>query len=157
MKRDSHTLLVPTAAGELIDKITILRLKAEHLKQAEALTNVKRELKALEDVLRDAGDALKTSAVGLLTNELQNINTQLWDVEDALRLLESEQRFDSEFIALARSVYKLNDKRAALKRQINKASGSILIEEKSYGHAQNLSTNIMTSAKTQRSNSSAEN
>ena len=68
-----------------------------------------------------------------LTDALQAINTQLWDVEDALRLLEAEQRFDQEFIRLARSVYQLNDQRAALKRQINNACGSTLVEEKSYG------------------------
>ena len=129
MERDSHTLLVPVAAGELIDKITILRLKAERLQQAEALANVSRELKALEAVLNGAGPALGVDAVLSLTAALQAINTQLWDVEDALRLLEAEQRFDQKFIRLARSVYQLNDQRAALKRQINNACGSTLMEE----------------------------
>ena len=133
MKRDSHTLLVPVAAGELIDKITILRLKAQRLQRPEALANVRRELRALEAVLNEAGPALCVDAVLALTDALQAINTQLWEVEDALRLLEAEQRFDQEFIALARSVYQLNDQRAALKRQINEACGSTLVEEKSYG------------------------
>ncbi len=132
MERESHTLLVPVAAGELIDKITILRLKAGRLQRPEALANVRRELQALEAVLSDAGPAL-SDAVLTLTDALQAINTQLWDVEDQLRLLEADQRFDQEFIAQARSVYQLNDQRAALKRQINEACGSSLLEEKSYG------------------------
>ena len=133
MERDYHTLLVPVAAGELIDKITILRLKAERLQRPEALANVSRELQALEAVLNEASPALGVHAVLSLTDALQAINTQLWDVEDALRLLEAEQRFDQKFIRLARSVYQLNDQRAALKRQINEACGSSLLEEKSYG------------------------
>ena len=133
MERDSRTLLVPVAAGELIDKITILRLKTERLQQPEALTNVRRELQALEAVLKEADPALGIDAVLSLTERLQAINTQLWEVEDALRLLEAEQRFDQEFIRLARSVYQLNDQRASLKRQINESCGSSLMEEKSYG------------------------
>ena len=133
MERDSHTLLVPVAAGELIDKITILRLKEKRLQRQEALANVRRELQTLEAVLNEAGRALSIDGVIALTDALQAINTQLWDVEDALRLLEAEQRFDQEFIRLARSVYQLNDQRAALKRQINEVCGSSLLEEKSYG------------------------
>ncbi|MDA7433298.1 DUF6165 family protein [Synechococcus sp. AH-601-N10] len=136
MEENSHTLLIPVAAGELIDKITILRLKAERLQRPEALANVRRELQALEAVLAKHGTALKSNAVLALTDALQAINTQLWDVEDQLRILEAEQRFDGEFIALARSVYQLNDQRAALKRQINEACGSSLVEEKSYGAKQ---------------------
>ena len=136
MEEKSHTLLVPVAAGELIDKITILRLKAERLQRPEALANVGRELQALEAVLAQHGTALKSNAVLALPEALQPINTQLWDVEDQLRILEAEQRFDGEFIALARSVYQLNDQRAALKRQINEACGSSLMEEKSYGEQQ---------------------
>ena len=133
MERDSHTLLVPVAAGELIDKITILRLKEERLQRQEALANVRLELQGLEAVLNEAGPALSIDGVIALTDALQAINTQLWDVEDALRVLEAEQRFDQEFIRLARSVYQLNDQRAGLKRQINEACGSSLLEEKSYG------------------------
>ena len=104
MERDSHTLLVPVAAGELLDKITILRLKEERLQRQEALANVRRELQALEAVLNEAVPALSIDGVIPLTDALQAINTQLWDVEDGLRLLEAEQRFDQEFVALARSV-----------------------------------------------------
>ena len=133
MERDSHTLLVPVAAGELIDKITILRLKAQRLQRPEALANVRLELQALEAVLSDTGLTLSVDAMQTFTDALQAINTQLWDVEDTLRLLEAEQRFDQEFIHLARSVYQLNDQRAAVKRQINETCGSSLLEEKSYG------------------------
>ena len=133
MERGYHTLLVPIAAGELIDKITILRLKTKRLKRPDALANVRRELQALEAVLQEAGPELSIDAVLALTDALQAINTQLWDVEDALRLMEAEQRFGQEFIDLARSVYRLNDERAACKRRINQACGSSLLEEKSYG------------------------
>ena len=133
MKRDFHTLRVPVAAGELIDKITILRLKKERLRRPEALANVNRELQALEQVLDEAESSLKTTTVLSLTADLQTINARLWDVEDSLRVLESDQRFDEEFISLARSVYQLNDQRAALKRKINETCGSNLVEEKSYG------------------------
>ena len=133
MERDSHTLLIPVATGELIDKITILRLKAQRLQRPRALANVQRELQALEAVLEEAGTSMDINAAMMLTDALQAINTELWDVEDALRQLEAEQRFDQVFIDLARSVYQLNDQRAALKRQINEACGSSLLEEKSYG------------------------
>ena len=133
MERDSHTLLIPVATGALSDKITILRLKAQRLQRPRALANVQRELQALEAVLEEAGTSMDINAAMMLTDALQAINTELWDVEDALRQLEAEQRFDQVFIDLARSVYQLNDQRAALKRQINEACGSSLLEEKSYG------------------------
>ena len=94
---------------------------------------MQRELQALEAVLEEAGTSMDINAAMMLTDALQAINTELWDVEDALRQLEAEQRFDQVFIDLARSVYQLNDQRAALKRQINEACGSSLLEEKSYG------------------------
>ena len=126
------------ATVEVIDKITILRLKEKRLQRQKALTNVRRELQALEAMLNEVGPALRIDGMIVLTDALQAINTQLWDVEDSLRLLEAEQRFDQEFIRLARSVYQLNDQRAALKRQINEACGSSLIEEKSYGEQKPL-------------------
>ncbi len=132
---NAHTLLVPVAMGELIDKITILRLKTSRLQRPEALDNVRRELKTLEELLAqtDAARTLISDQLSALTNELQTINTKLWDAEDGLRLLEAEQQFDAKFIHLARSVYQLNDHRSAIKRQINLCCGSDLMEEKSYG------------------------
>jgi len=106
---------------------------AERLQRPKAQMNVRRELQILEAVLKDAGPELGIEKVQTLTGELQAINSQLWDVEDQLRLLEADQHFEREFIELARSVYQLNDQRAALKRQINEACGSLLVEEKSYG------------------------
>ena len=145
MERDSHTLLVPVAPGELIDKITILRLKDQRLQRPEAIANVRRELQALEAVLNDAGPGLSVDSLLTLTEALLAINSQLWDVEDALRLLEADKRFDQEFIGLARSVYQLNDQRAALKRQINETCGSSLLEEKSYGEQKPLTSYSETS------------
>ena len=132
-KHEPHTLLVPVAAGELLDKITILRLKTVHLRRPEALNNVQRELHALEKVLEEAGPALQTKTTTRLMQELQLLNTKLWNVEDDLRLLEAKQQFDEDFIAKARSVYQLNDQRAAIKRHINESCGSSFVEEKSYG------------------------
>jgi len=128
----STNLLIPISSGELVDKITILKLKLEHLETEAALTNVRRELLALEAVLEKA-PWRKNTEVAELTSKLLLVNSQLWEVEDKLRLHENEKRFDAEFIALARSVYKLNDQRALLKRTINEHSGSMLKEEKSYG------------------------
>ena len=123
MERDSHTLLVPVAPGELIDKITILRLKDQRLQRPEAIANVRRELQALEAVLKDAGPSLSVDSLLPLTEALLAINSQLWDVEDALRLLETDKRFDQEFISLARSVYQLNDQRAASSARSTKPVG----------------------------------
>ncbi len=126
-------LLVPIAAGELIDKITILRLKADNLRKPESLKNVRQELKALE-AIQSQGRMLHSNAMQSLTGQLQEINSQLWEVEDAIRLHEAAQRFDDDFIELARSVYQLNDKRAAVKRKINEICDSTFTEEKSYGN-----------------------
>lgn len=121
-------ILAPISAGELIDKITILEIKAERITDAAKRANVLRELTALS-ALRDA------HALGTLTAlaaSLKAVNETLWVVEDDLRDLEQAQRFDDRFIALARQVYVTNDRRAALKREINLAVGSAIIEEKSY-------------------------
>ncbi len=125
-------LLIPISSGELIDKITILRLKQQHLQREAALANVAKELHALESIL-DKVPWQKSHEITELTTKLQVVNSQLWEVEDQLRHHETEQSFDAEFIALARSVYKLNDERALIKRKINEHSGSMLKEEKSYG------------------------
>ena len=121
-------ILAPISAGELIDKITILEIKAERITDAAKRANVLRELTALS-ALRDS------HALGTLTElaaSLKAVNETLWVVEDDLRDLERDQRFDATFIALARQVYVTNDRRAALKREINLAVGSAIIEEKSY-------------------------
>ena len=116
--------------GELIDKITILRLKMQFIKNKEQLKNIKNELCILEPLLKE--NSLETHEINQLTNELYEINLKLWKIEDDLRDKERKSEFDDEFIALARSVYFTNDSRAEIKKKINVSSGSKLLEEKSY-------------------------
>ena len=123
-------ITVEIAPGELIDKITILEIKTERIRDAAKLDNVRIELKTLEKA-RDA--ALGSSAeLADLTGQLKKINEQLWDIEDNIRDCERERDFGKKFVELARSVYKTNDRRAALKHDINLLLGSHLVEEKSY-------------------------
>ena len=123
-------ILVEIAPGELIDKITILEIKSERIADAGKLKNVRVEL----DVLAAARDAAMAASAELadLTAQLKQVNEALWEIEDAIRDCERGQDFGPKFIELARSVYHSNDRRAALKRQINELLGSKLIEEKSY-------------------------
>ncbi|WP_292062806.1 DUF6165 family protein [Brevundimonas sp. UBA7664] len=121
---------IPVAVGELFDKITILRIKAARLSDAGQLANVGRELAELEAV---AAEVPGSEELDALVGRLQAINDALWDVEDGKRAHEREGRFDADFIALARRVYKENDQRAAVKRDINRVTGSALVEEKSHG------------------------
>ena len=121
---------IPVPVGELFDKITILRIKMVRLTDAGQLDNVRRELAELEAVAADIAGSAELDA---LAGRLQAINDALWDVEDGKRAHEREGRFDADFIALARRVYKENDQRAAVKREINLLTGSTLVEEKSHG------------------------
>lgn len=121
---------VPVAVGELFDKITILRIKAERIGDPAKEANVRRELEALEAV---AGAVPASTELDALVDRLHAVNAGLWDVEDGKRRHEREGRFDDAFIELARRVYKENDLRAAIKRQINDLTGSALVEEKSHG------------------------
>jgi len=125
-----NDILVPVSPGELLDKITILRIKAARIVDAAKLTNVKLELALLEATWRDSGCAAR----GLAQDEhaLQQVNERLWDIEDRIRDKEARQTFDREFIELARAVYVSNDERAAIKKRINAQLGSRLVEEKSY-------------------------
>lgn len=123
-------ILVPISPGELLDKITILRIKSERMSDVAKLRNVRHELALLERTWRDAVDP----AVDLAAEErdLARVNASLWDIEDRIREKEREQRFDAGFIELARAVYVSNDERAAIKKRINQKLGSTLVEEKSY-------------------------
>ena len=121
-------LLAPISAGELIDKITILRIKAQRI-AAEKRDNVRRELDLLEAL---AARELAGIDLDALTAELTAINAGLWDIEDGKRDCERRGDFGPAFVALARSVYIENDRRAAVKRRINDAAGSEIVEEKSY-------------------------
>ena len=123
-------ILVPISPGELLDKITILRIKQVRILDAGKLANVKLELALLEQTWRECGGA--TQEVTLEERALQNVNERLWDIEDRIRDKEAKRSFDRDFIELARSVYVANDERAAIKRRINTQLGSRLIEEKSY-------------------------
>jgi len=125
-----NDVLVPISPGELLDKITILRIKAARIMDAAKLANVKTELALLEATWRDCGCADR----GLAQEEraLQQVNEQLWDIEDRIRDKEARQTFDREFIELARAVYVSNDERAAIKKRINTQLGSRIVEEKSY-------------------------
>ena len=123
-------ILAPISAGELIDKITILRVKAQRIGDPAKEANVRKELALLEAT---ALSHIPPSAdMQRLTAELMAVNAALWDVEDGKRDCERRQDFGPDFVALARRVYIENDQRAAIKRAINAAAGSDIVEEKSY-------------------------
>jgi len=121
---------VPISPGELLDKITILRIKSERMSDAGKLANVRHELALLERTWSAA--VPPTANVRADEQALAAVNARLWDIEDEIRVLERRQQFDAAFIKLARSVYIENDERAAIKKRVNVALGSALIEEKSY-------------------------
>jgi len=125
-----NDILVPVSPGELLDKITILRIKAARIMDAAKLANVKTELALLEATWRDCGCAAR--ALAPEERALKRVNEQLWDIEDRIRDKEARQIFDREFIELARAVYVSNDERAAIKKRINTQLGSRIVEEKSY-------------------------
>ena len=122
--------VAPLSWGELLDKISILQIKSERVRSADAQTNIRRELDQLNAIAakRLAGDGALQAACG----RLKAINEKLWEIEDRIRDKERAQSFDADFIALARSVYHSNDERAAIKREINRHTGSALVEEKQY-------------------------
>ena len=123
-------ILVPISPGELLDKITILRIKSARMTDADKVRNVRLELDVLEKTWRDSGAAIPEVAADEAA--LQRVNEALWDIEDKISDKEIVQQFDAEFIELARAVYVTNDERAAVKKRINVALGSRIVEEKSY-------------------------
>jgi len=118
------------SAGELVDKITILKIKEEKITNKEKLVEIKKELDSLTNAFNKS--IKKNINLETLIKELKNINLKLWDIEDKKRELEKKQRFGKEFIELARNVYKFNDERAKIKLKINEALGSNIKEVKSY-------------------------
>lgn len=120
---------IPVPTGELFDKITILELKVRHLRDPAKRANAEKEL----DLLRRRAAPLDGASVAATVARLSAVNAALWDVEDELRVLEARADFGARFVDLARSVYRLNDERAALKRTIGVTLGSPILEEKSYG------------------------
>ncbi len=123
-------ILTPIAPGELIDKLTILRLKSEHISDEVKLANVRHEQQVLQ---KTADDAIPPSdELNRLWEMLYKVNSDLWVIEDDIRKCEARNDFGPAFIALARAVYVTNDERAKIKKHINVLLGSDLIEEKSY-------------------------
>lgn len=123
-------ILINTSLGELIDKLTILEIKRQNIRNSAKLKNVTKEWSVLNETLQNLG--FSASEIDNYYQELKKINQELWDIEDCLREKEREQSFDNEFTQLARSVYFTNDKRATIKKEINLKFGSELIEEKFY-------------------------
>jgi hypothetical protein len=123
-------ILVPVAFGELFDKITILEIKSERIKDPKKLENVRRELWELRKSWSKAAES-SIDIAGMIS-KLKAVNEALWEIEDRIRVKESLAEFDREFIELARSVYLRNDERSRHKREIDARLGSDLVEEKSY-------------------------
>ena len=121
---------VPISPGELLDKITILRIKSRRMSDPSKLSNVRLELRALEETW--GASAYAKVNIEADVGALLAVNERLWVIEDDIRDKERAQSFDAEFIRLARAVYFENDERAAIKRRINAALGSSIVEEKSY-------------------------
>lgn len=130
MKSSKNKLLAPISWGELIDKITILEIKSTKNFGRESLENIKFELDLLMFLLNNNSDF--QNKIYILKTQLFTVNSNLWKVEDDIRLKEKNNDFDNAFIQLARSVYILNDERSRIKKQINIILDSEIIEEKSY-------------------------
>ncbi len=133
MDKKIDKILAEISIGELFDKISILEIKKIRIKDSNKLKEIEKELNSLKETLKKNGltDPKDSELKGLIQNLMQ-VNTNLWDIEDAKRLAEKEQRFDESFIQLAREVYKKNDLRAKIKLDINKHLGSNIKEVKSY-------------------------
>jgi hypothetical protein len=120
---------VEISNGELLDKFSILEIKMGNITDPSKLINVENEYRELSN---ECTDLLRNSSISTLYSELKSINQRLWTVEDDIRECERRKDFGQEFVSLAREVYFTNDERARVKKEINLASGSSLVEEKSY-------------------------
>ena len=123
-------ILTPISPGELLDKLSILTIKLENITDATKRANVQVEHSLLSKVVNEG--IPKSNEITALNAALLSVNKELWDIEDDIRDCERAGDFGDEFIRLARAVYVTNDKRADLKKQINLALGSEIVEEKSY-------------------------
>jgi hypothetical protein len=121
--------VVPASWGELLDKISILEIKSARIVDAKAVANVRHELALLSECTQPIRSHASFTE---WTTALRTVNERLWDIEDKIRQKERDQAFDEEFIALARAVYLTNDERSAIKRAINMAIGSEIVEEKQH-------------------------
>jgi hypothetical protein len=130
-----YIITIPIAIGELVDKMTILEIKLNEIKDANKLAIVKRELALLSAKYAEVTNSLDVLQKRLLDDEyntLAIINKKLWDIEDDIRIKEKHKEFDQEFIQLARNVYYTNDERCVVKNKINAIAGSYISEVKSY-------------------------
>ena len=130
MNTKFNKIYAEISAGELIDKITILEIKHSKIKEKIKLQEINKELLSLKKIYNKS--IKENQNLKDLSVKLKNINLKLWDIEDSKRLAEKNKKFDAEFIALSRNVYKFNDERAKIKMEINKILGSNLKEVKSY-------------------------
>lgn len=121
---------VPISPGELLDKITILRIKSRRMSDPMKLAHIRLELDALQETWTNS--AYARADIDADVDALMAVNERLWTIEDDIRDKERLQAFDAEFIRLARAVYRQNDERAAIKRRVNLTLGSSIVEEKSY-------------------------
>tara|TARA_B100001123_G_scaffold119291_1_gene138874 strand:- start:399 stop:791 length:393 start_codon:yes stop_codon:yes gene_type:complete len=130
MTNKSKKILTEISAGELLDKITILEIKLNNIKDKEKLVEINKEYKSLEETKKSNIDI--TEKLQKLINELKDINLKLWNIEEEKRICEKNADFGKNFIQLSRNVYLNNDKRAKIKSDINKLLGSNIKEIKSY-------------------------
>ena len=128
MKKED--IIIPVSSGELVDKISILKIKRKKIINKSKLQNINKELSLLNKIYKN--NFQKNKKILLYEKKLININKKLWDIEDKIRFHESKKNFNQKFINLARAVYLNNDERSKIKKKINKLTGSHLIEEKSY-------------------------
>ena len=126
------TILIQVSPGELIDKMTILEVKLDHMSDPAKLANVHREHDMITQTFRE--NIADTPALAKLIADLKATNMALWTIEDLIRDHEREGNFGESFVELARAIYRINDERAALKRRINVLLDSDIVEEKSYSH-----------------------
>jgi hypothetical protein len=119
---------IEVSNGELVDKATILAIKLEKIKDREKLQYIRRESDLVHGAMQTLGIGEETPDY----QDLKKINLALWEIEDKIRIKESRKEFDGDFIALARKVYRLNDERARVKRRVNLATDSALVEVKEY-------------------------
>lgn len=122
---------IPISTGELLDKLSILEIKKDKVKDSAKLKNINHEYDLLINLSKNLKDKDEKS-FNSLYEEILKVNKKLWDIEDKIRILESEKKFDEEFISVARSVYFINDDRFELKKKINETFGSDVAEEKEY-------------------------
>jgi len=129
LNKNMNTLNVPVSVGELLDKLSILKIKSEKIKDKQKLLHVINEFDLIENI---STDFLIIQSVSFHFQDLYEVNKKLWDIEERIRVKERSGEFDSEFIELARNVYLTNDYRFNLKNKINEITNSVIKEQKSY-------------------------